>query len=350
MRIATGVDELGRGATGQVASKRTTQMKEHKNPTDRFPLRALLGAAAIFWLAPLPASAQQVAIIVNGLPITNYDIVQRQKLILLTTRKASPRQEVIDDLINDKLKLTIAKRYRLDIEDKEVETSYGEMARRMRQSSDQLTKILSSQGIDAYTLKDRIRAEIGWQQIIRGKFSASLTVNEKDIVTALESRTKDDKQAQGTEYRLRPILFVTRRGAEGEVVEARKREAEALRLRFENCDSGISFARGLRDVAVRDQIVKTSADLPSALREILDKTPIGRLTEPEVTEQGIEMFALCSRQDTRVDTAAKREVQNEIASEKFRSQSERFLKELRKQAMIEFKEGVDAKTAGDNDR
>jgi peptidyl-prolyl cis-trans isomerase SurA len=133
-------------------------------------------------------------------------------------------------------------------------------------------------------------------------------------------------------------------------VEARKREAEALRARFDECDSGVAFARGLRDVAVRDQIIKTSADLPQPLREILDKTPIGHLTEPEVTQQGIEMFALCSRQDTKIDSAAKREVQSEIASKKFQSQSDRFLKELRKQAMIEYKEGMDAKGAGDNDR
>jgi peptidyl-prolyl cis-trans isomerase SurA len=311
---------------------------------------AFLLLSQVFTLVPSAASAQQVALIVNGLPITTYDILQRQKLIQLTTHKAAPRQEVLDDLINDKLKITIAKRYRLDLEDKDVDMAYAEMGHRMKMSPDQLTKLLASQGIDSYTLKDRIRAEIGWQQIVRGKFSASLTVNEKDIVTALESRAQEDKKVQGTEYRLRPILFVTRVGAGEDVVEARKREAEALRARFDECDSGVAFARGLRDVAVRDQIIKTSADLPQPLREILDKTPIGHLTEPEVTQQGIEMFALCSRQDTKIDSAAKREVQSEIASKKFQSQSDRFLKELRKQAMIEYKEGMDAKGAGDNDR
>jgi peptidyl-prolyl cis-trans isomerase SurA len=326
------------------------EMKEHSQLARLLASRALVWTALACPFAPMAAHAQQVALIVNGLPITTYDIAQRQKLIVMTTRKSPSRQEVIDDLINDKLKLTIAKRYRLDIEDKEVDTAYSEMARRMRQSSDQLTKILSAQGVDAYTLKDRIRAEIGWQQIVRGKFSASLTVNEKDIVTALESRGKDDKQTVGTEYRLRPILFVMRKGAGEDTLEARKRDAEALRARFENCESGISFARGLRDVAVRDQIIRTSADIPQALREILDKTPIGHLTEPEVTQQGIEMFALCNRQDTRLDSAAKREIQNEMVSKKFLEQSDRFLKELRKQAMIEYKEGADAKTAGDNDR
>jgi len=42
---------------------------------------------------------------VNGEPITNYDIEQRIKLTQLSTQKASSRQEVIDELINEKVKI-----------------------------------------------------------------------------------------------------------------------------------------------------------------------------------------------------------------------------------------------------
>ena len=38
-------------------------------------------------------------------------------------------------------------------------------------------------------------------------------------------------------------------------------------------------------------LVATSADLPAVLRDVLDKTPIGHLTAPEVTKQGVEMVA-----------------------------------------------------------
>src|SRR5580692_9973617 len=72
-----------------------------------------LGVAAAFALAlataclPGPARAQQVAVIVNGSPITTYDIEQRTKFNLLSTHKTPNRQEVIEELIDEKLKVQI---------------------------------------------------------------------------------------------------------------------------------------------------------------------------------------------------------------------------------------------------
>src|SRR5262249_4197896 len=153
-------------------------------------------------------------------------------------------------------------------------------------------------GIAAYTLKDRIRAEIVWQQMVRAKFSSTLQQNDKDIDQKLENKKKDE--ATSFEYTLRPVLFVIPR-ASTEAQETRKREAEALRLRFNDCETGLPLARGLREVAVREPIRKVSLDLAPALREILDKTPVGRLTEPEVTQQGVEMFAICAKRETKAD-------------------------------------------------
>jgi peptidyl-prolyl cis-trans isomerase SurA len=50
-----------------------------------------------------PLHAQTVAVMVNGEPITNYDIDQRSKLDFLTTHKPAVRQQVIDVLIEEKL-------------------------------------------------------------------------------------------------------------------------------------------------------------------------------------------------------------------------------------------------------
>src|SRR5918912_3709093 len=62
--------------------------------------------------SPLPA--QSIACMVNGEPITGLDIEQRTKLNFLTTRKQSTKQEILDELINDKVKIKEAKRYGVD--------------------------------------------------------------------------------------------------------------------------------------------------------------------------------------------------------------------------------------------
>lgn len=304
---------------------------------------ALVGAFCTF-AAPF-ARAQQVVAIVNGEPITTFDIEQRSKLMQLQTHKPPPRQEVIDDLIDDKLKVQIGKRYRLEMPEADVESAYADIAGRMRLNSEGLTKNLAGQGIAAYTLKDRLRAQMVWQQIVRGKFGASLQVTEKEVEKKLEGRKQEE--AVGFEYTLHPILFVVPRGSSEDVVTIKKRDAESLRARFDGCGTGLPLARGLRDVAVRDPITKGSGDLAPALREILDKTPVGKLTEPEVTPQGVELFALCNKRETRAVSAAKREVQNEMFAEQFTVKAKRLLADLRKQAMIEYrepqKEAFDAK-------
>ena len=142
----------------------------------------------------------------------------------------------------------------------------------------------------------------------------------------------------GYDFTLRPILFVVPRGSDAGAFEARKREAEALRARFSNCDEGIAFARALKDVAVRDQITRSSADLPAELRKMLDSMEVGQLTPPEVTKAGVEMFAVCGKKESAAEnTPGRRKARESLMVERFEQQSKKYLQEVRRSAMIEYK-------------
>src|ERR1700681_5082977 len=87
-----------------------------------------------------PLHAQTVAVMVNGEPITNYDIDQRGKLDFLTTHKPAVRQQVIDALIDEKLKIKEGKKFGVDPTASDVDQSYAAMSARMRITPEQLTK------------------------------------------------------------------------------------------------------------------------------------------------------------------------------------------------------------------
>ena len=93
----------------------------------------------------------------------------------------------------------------------------------------------------------------------------------------------------------------------------------------------------MQSAAIRETVTKTSADIPAVLRDVLDKTPVGHLTAPEVTKQGIEMVALCGRKPTTVDTPKKREIRDKMFAEKYDAKSKAYLQEVRKAAMIEYR-------------
>lgn len=283
-----------------------------------------------------PASAQ-VVVMVNGEPITNYDIEQRSKLMMLSTHKMPDRQQVINDLIDEKVKIREGKKFSIDPSASDVDQSYAAMSGRMRLTADQLTKQLESQGIRADTLKSRIKADMVWSNLVRGRYKESLQIGEKDVEEKIkEQGGEQTADTPGFEYKMQPVVLVVPHGSSQEVIEARKKEAEALRGRIQTCAEANAFFKSIQNGAIRETVTKTSADMPPALREILDNTPVGHLTPPEITRQGIEMVVLCGKDPTKIDTPKKREIREKMFNEKYEAKSKSYLRNIRAAAMIEY--------------
>jgi len=297
--------------------------------------RRLLAAAILVATATTSAVAQNVVVMVNGEPITALDIEQRSKFIQVTTQKTTPRQEILEELINEKLKVREGKRWGIEITDAEVESSYSSMATRMRLNAEQLTQNLAKSGVNAGTLKARIKADLVWQTLVRGRYQSSLQFTDKEVLSAMESKNIEDKDVVAYDYVMRPILLLVPPGSPQPVVDGRMKEAEALRGRFKGCEEGLAMARLSRDVAIRDQITRTSSDLPQELRKVLETIPVGQLTAPEATRLGVEMYALCAKSESKADTPGKRQAREAVYAERFEQQSKLYLQQLRSQALIE---------------
>ena len=293
---------------------------------------ALALATLAAGISPLPA--QSIVCMVSGEPITGLDIEQRTKLNFLTTRKQSSRQEILDELINDKVKIKEAKRFGVDPSASDMDQAFAGMAQRMRLSTDQLAKSLESQGVRPETLKARLKSEMVWGSLVRGRFKESLQVGEKDVADAAKG-AGESTQVDAFEYRLQPIVLIVPRGSAQGAIDQRRKEAETLRERVQSCDQANSYFKSMQNAAIRPVVTKTSADIPGPLRELLDKTPVGHLTPPEVTKQGVEMVALCERKPTKIDTPKKREIREKMFTQKYEAKSKSYLADIRKAAMIE---------------
>lgn len=295
---------------------------------------AVIVAAILLVAAPQAAEAQVVAL-VNGAPITEIDVTQRMKIVQVTTHKAVSRQEALKALVDDHLKISITKRYGIEPSSQDVDNAFANMAQRSHLSPQQMEQSMTRQGLSPSAFKLKLKADIGWNNLIRGKFSSTLQINDADIRSAMQGRDQPEKELSASNtYTLYPITLVAPNGTqEG----ARRQEAENLRGRFTSCDEGLKLARVLRGVVVRDPIKRSSADLAPQLREVLDKMEVGRLTAPEVTPQGIQMFALCERKEGDADTPAKRQIRQDLFNKRFEAESKKYLDEVRRQSMIEYR-------------
>ena len=158
-----------------------------------------------------------------------------------------------------------------------------------------------------------------WTSLVRGRYKESLQVGEKDVAAAAKEGG-ETSQAEAFEYKMQPIVLIVPRGSAPAAVDLRRKEAESLRERVQTCEQANAYFKSMQNAAIREAVTKTSADIPGPLRELLDKTPIGHLTPPEITKQGVEMVALCEQktdQDRYAEEAGNpgKDVRPEIRGE-----------------------------------
>lgn len=167
-------------------------------------LRWIAGVAALLlWLAPAAGTVQvlgdAVVATVNDKPISTFDIQQRMRLIVATSpgplpegAEAQLQRQALRDLIEEELKRQEAARFELEISDQEVNQ---ELARIAGGEIERLQRDLQAAGIAIETLREKIRAETAWDNLVRGRFRSRVSVTEGEIDDVLE-RMKAEKQAE----------------------------------------------------------------------------------------------------------------------------------------------------------
>jgi peptidyl-prolyl cis-trans isomerase SurA len=245
---------------------------------------------------------------------------------------------VINELIDEKVKIKEAKKFGVDPGASDIDQAFAQMSQRMRITPEQLAKSLEAQGVRAETLKQKIKTDMVWGSLVRGRYKERLQVGEKDVAEKVKAEGGDDaQQANAFEYRMQPVVLIVPRGSTPSAIELRQKDAETLRARVETCDQANQYFKSMPNAAIREMVIRTSADIPVNLRKLLDDTPIGHLTPPEVTKQGIEMVALCGRKPTTIDTPKRKEMREKMFAQKYEATSKAYLDEIRKGAMIEYR-------------
>jgi peptidyl-prolyl cis-trans isomerase SurA len=293
-------------------------------------------AAAVVVVPVTPAGAQQIVAFVYGEPITALDIDQRTRIIEVFSRKKAARKEVLDELIDQKLKLHQAKRLDIDIDATQINREYAAMARRGGRSTSDLDDAFRQAGISPTTFKTKLRADLAWRDVMQKMSPGSFQVRDADVVAALLARGQTTS-SKAMQYTMRQVVFVVPRGSPDSARAARLKEAESLRAKFQDCERDLALAREYREVVIRDPVVRISTDLPQRLRDLIEKTPDGRMTPPEPTASGIEVVAICARKETVADLNSRTEIREELLSRRVDAQEKKILDDLRRKAVIDYR-------------
>ena len=305
-------------------------------------LAVLACVAGLGLAATAPArAASQIRAVVNNEPITSNEVSERARLIALSSRTsaASIERAALEELIDDKLKIQEGKRVGVNVSDAQVEAAFGSIAQRMKISPAQLAQGLGQRGISAKALKDRLRVQIMWQQLVVGRFSRTVTISDSQIVDALAKKESSGKAAPAgdgktTEYTLKQVVMVIPKGGND---GARMREAEALRGRITSCDGLVEAAKSVPDTIVKHLGKRTADELPEQFRGLLGDVQPGRLAKPQRTPIGIEMVAVCEKRDVSGDFQVRNQVEDELRAKEGEVFARRYVNELRRIAVIDYR-------------
>ncbi|MEM6589053.1 MAG: peptidylprolyl isomerase [Pseudomonadota bacterium] len=245
---------------------------------------------ASFLFAAPPATAQNLfepVIKVNEKAITRFEIDQRARLLTLFRAPGEPVSTAREQLIEDRLKMQEAESIGFEISEQALLGAMEEFAGRANLELDDMLNALADAGVDETTFRDYIRVGITWREIVSGRFSNQVDVNEDDV-----DRARQALSGTGSvRVLLSEIVLQIPEGQLETVLERAERlsqidntrDFEVAARRFSASPTGPTGGR----------MEWTSiTDLPPQLRPIvLDLSP-GEVTQPITTEQAIILLQM----------------------------------------------------------
>jgi peptidyl-prolyl cis-trans isomerase SurA len=292
----------------------------------------LVAATSVTMVAPTPAAmADTIKYIVNDIPITTTDIKHRSAFLRLQRRKGNAS----DEMIEQALKLAEAKRLGIRISDKQVDDAYTRFATNNKMKLAQLDGVMAQSGVTKEHFKEYIRAQMAWNQAVGARYRAETggtRTSEQEAVRKMLERGGNKPTA--TEYMLQQVIFVVPAAERSATLAKRKREAEALRARFNGCNTTREFAKGLLDVTVRDLGRVLGPQLPPDWADQIKSTKAGAATAVRETQHGVEFIGICSAREVSDDKVAQLVLQSEGDGDKNDELSAKYIKELKAKARI----------------
>jgi peptidyl-prolyl cis-trans isomerase SurA len=294
---------------------------------------------AFFAAGVISGVAQEVSIkiLVNDDPISDYDIDQRERFLAITTQQQpSPalKKQAVDMLIDERLQLQQGRKLGATPDEDGVNKILEDMAKKNNLDVDGLTAALAKTGVSIKTLKDRIRAQIMWQEAVQRKFRREVQIADADIDKAVSESGDAESAEAGNTLQLRQVRYEIPAGADQRTIAERLATAESLRARFGSC---AELAKGVDGANVKTLQDQQPASLAQPARLLVSNAKVGQMTPPTITQAAVELYAVCGKRSFKGDEDARQKAQRKLMSEELSLRAERLLRDVRAEAFIEYR-------------
>jgi peptidyl-prolyl cis-trans isomerase SurA len=319
--------------------------------------RTLFAVTAIVFMAfvcPVSAQVAQVIATVNDTPVTSYDIDQRIRLLGILGQKGGfDRRKIGNDLINDVVKISEAKRYKIDPTEKDIDQALSGMAKGLKTDLQGLQDKFAKQGLSLISYRQYVSAQMSMSRLLSAKYKEKVQLDpgeadrklaeiKADINSKINKLMADPRNQPILVYSIVVIDFPVD-GNDPQLRQSRAIEAAQYIQQFKSCSSARAAAAGIFNVRVGKAIEADARRLPKQLKVEFDKRGIGKAVGPIPAKTGIQVIAYCgnrtiARKRPDAPLPTKDVIERVALNEKYDKVERKYVMLMRKNAVIEYKD------------
>lgn len=288
----------------------------------------------------LPKNSQRVLVVVNDQPITGYDVSQRIRLNKILGRGRNSRKDVMEELINDVIQISEAKKNKVDIDDKRINGAIASMAQTTGSNPGRLKNQLKSRGVSEASLKNQVKASLALRWLMQKQGAKIGKPTDAEVDRRLRKINSDPRRQGATVYLIRQINLPVEQTSSAmapQLLQARAIEAQQIARKYKGCSSLRRASSGIYNVKLTRTIQADARRLPAQMRNALRKAGTRKMIGPMRTRSGIQMIAFCGVKKIAGQKASREQAKSVVENEKFGQAADNILKKLRRNAFIDYK-------------
>lgn len=252
--------------------------------------------------------AEGVAAIVNDEPITSFDVRQRTLYLIIRQGIKEPTQEIIaqaaeqalNSLINERLQIQEAKKFKLKMSDAEIDRVLANQAKQSGATLDDLFADLRANGLSIQAYRESTKAEMLWQRIVVGRYGNRVKISPDRVKEAMD---RIQASANKKQYQVSEIFIESPNEAEdlqtkegASTLVAKIRSGESFRAIAEIYSFAPSAATGGSIGWV------LQGELKPEVAAIIDNIPIGQVSDPIKVSGGYMIVAVAAKHEGKAVT------------------------------------------------
>ena len=292
--------------------------------------------------APAFAQAEQsIVVLVNDDPITIYDVEQRQRFLAVTTQEQpSPalKKKATDMLIEERLQIQQGRKLGITPSEEDVTKVLAGMAKNNNMSPEQLGAALGQMGVNIKTLRDRIRAQVVWQDVVRKKFRRDVSIADSEVDKALGSAADAEAPKEETTFQLRQVKYEIPTDADQASIAKQLAAVESVRAKVQSCSNLSSLTKDMKGFKIKTLQDQLPGSLGQPMRTLVMNAKIGQMTPPTLSGSAIEAYAVCGKHAVKGNPEKRQQTEMKLMEEELGIRAEGLLRDMRQDAFIEYRQ------------